>query len=159
MGMLHSIWYGKEEPPRNNVLWAKPVNGGFAFYVFDGKWKPQKVMDDNSSTTTDDDEVLPLEHVEVNEPYTNVYIGMGEEITDVLVPANLHENIQKGETISFDSASGYIYAVCSSDRLPILSMSNYLVPVTTDTVTIDGVTYYLSKSINFYGNNIKIEIN
>lgn len=159
MGMLNHIWYGKEEPPRTNVLWARPTDGGFAFYIFDGKWKPQKIMDDKSTASTEDDAVLPLEQAEINEPYSNVYIGVGEEIADVMLPANLYESIKRGDTIPFENASGYLYAIRTSDRLPKLMMNNYLVPANTSSVVMEGVTYYVSKSENSYGGSFTIEVN
>lgn len=158
MGMLNSIWYGKEEPPRNNVLWAKPVKGGFAFYVFDGKWKPQKVMDDNSSAVTDDDEVLPLEYVEVNNPYTDIYIGVGDSVEDILLPSNLHKSIQRGDTVDFTDAQGTLYIAGVSSRIPKLLMSNYPIPSSESTVTIGDVEYYVSASINTYNGSFKVEV-
>ena len=159
MGMLSHIWYGKEEPPRTNVLWARPTDGGFAFYIFDGKWKPQKITNDKSTASTEDDAVLPLEQAEINEPYSNVYIGVGEEIADVMLPANLYESIKKGDTIPFENASGYLYAISTSDRLPKLMMNNYLVPANTGSVVMEGETYYVSKSENSYGGSFTIEVN
>lgn len=159
MGVLSSIWYGKEEPPRRNMMWARPVDGGFAFYIFDGKWKPQKVMNDESTAYTGDDEVLPLENAEINEPYTNVYIGIGETAEDVMLPVNLYESVKKGFTISFTNASGHIYVLSKSERLPKLSMNNYYIPANTYTVTIDGVLYYVLESENSYGGSFVIEVN
>lgn len=159
MGMLSSIWYGKEEPPHRNMMWAKPVDGGFTFYIFDGKWKPQKTMNDKSTAYTGDDEVLPLENAEINEPYTNVYIGIGETAEDVLLPVNLYESVKKGFTISFTNASGYIYALSKSERLPKLSMGNHYIPANTDAATIDGVTYHVLKSENSYEGSFAVEVN
>ena len=159
MGMLSHIWYGKEEPPRTNVLWARPTDGGFAFYIFDGKWRPQKIMDDKSTAYTHDDEVLPLESAEISEPYTNVYIGIGETAEDVLLPVNLYESVKKGFTISFTNASGHIYVLSRSERLPKLSMSNCYIPADAGAVTIDGVLYYTLKSEDSYGGSFIIEVN
>lgn len=43
------------EPPVTDVIWAKPVEDGFAFYLFDGTWKPMKLMDGHGTPSTDDD--------------------------------------------------------------------------------------------------------
>lgn len=37
---IRQIAFTAKEPPNTNVLWAKPENGLFAFYLFiDGKWE------------------------------------------------------------------------------------------------------------------------
>ena len=159
MGVLSSIWYDNDEPPRRNMMWAKPVRGGFAFYIFDGKWKPQKIMNDKSTAYTYDDEVLPLENAEINEPYTNVYIGIGETAEDVLLPNNLYESIKTGSTIQFTNALGYIFALSESDRLPKLSMNNFYIPADIGIVTVEDVSYNVFKSKSRYTGNFVIEVN
>ena len=56
MRVIDHIVFSPTEPPQRDVLWAKPMGGGFAFYLFDGTWKPMEVVDDKGTPSTDDDE-------------------------------------------------------------------------------------------------------
>jgi hypothetical protein len=159
MGVLSSIWYGNDEPPRRSMMWAKPVGGGFAFYIFDGRWKPQKIMNDQSTTYIADDTPIPVEDAEINRPYANIYIGIGETAEDVLLPDNLYESIKTGSTIQFTNALGYIFALSKSDGLPKLSMNNFYIPADIGTITIEDVSYNVFKSKSRYTGNFVIEVN
>jgi len=55
MRVIDHIVFSPTEPSSREVLWAKPMGGGFAFYLFDGTWKPMKVVDDKGTPSTDDD--------------------------------------------------------------------------------------------------------
>ena len=55
MRVIDKIMFLPTEPPVTNVIWAKPVEDGFAFYLFDGTWKPMKLMDGHGTPSTDDD--------------------------------------------------------------------------------------------------------
>lgn len=55
MRVLDHIVFSPTEPSSREVLWAKPMGGGFAFYLFDGTWKPMKVVDNKGTPSTDDD--------------------------------------------------------------------------------------------------------
>lgn len=46
-----------EAPNMKDVLWLKPVSGGFALYALDGSWKPLKLVDDNNTAKISDDTV------------------------------------------------------------------------------------------------------
>lgn len=49
------------QPGRIDVVWAKPVKGGFAIYLpFNGKWQPLVVMNDEGTDTPDDDQPYDL---------------------------------------------------------------------------------------------------
>lgn len=51
-----------EVPNVRDALWLKPVDGGFALYaLFNGKWQPLKLVDDNNTASEDDDTVLITE--------------------------------------------------------------------------------------------------
>ena len=55
MRVIDKIMFLPTEPPVTDVIWAKPVEDGFAFYLFDGTWKPMKLMDGHGTPSTDDD--------------------------------------------------------------------------------------------------------
>lgn len=55
---VYKVIVSKEAPNVNGALWAKPVEGGFALYLLEGKtWKPQVIMDDNDTAALVDDVV------------------------------------------------------------------------------------------------------
>ena len=56
MRVIDKTVFSPTEPSSREVLWAKPMGGGFAFYLFDGTWKPMKVVDGKGTPSTDDDE-------------------------------------------------------------------------------------------------------
>lgn len=55
-------------PNARDVMWIKPVTGGFALYILDsGKWQPLVPVDDNGTATdADDTPVKPIRTVKVN---------------------------------------------------------------------------------------------
>jgi hypothetical protein len=55
MRVINKIMFSRTEPPYRDVIWAKPIEGGFTFYLFDGRWKPMKVVSDHGTPSTDDD--------------------------------------------------------------------------------------------------------
>lgn len=57
MVIYDKIVEDKYEPQSTNVLWLRPVEGGFSFYRYkDGKWDALKLMNDKGTPSTDDDE-------------------------------------------------------------------------------------------------------
>ena len=52
------------QPNRNDIIWAKPVAGGFAFYLpYGGRWQPLRVMNTEGSWSPDDDQPYDLDGV------------------------------------------------------------------------------------------------
>ncbi len=60
MKVLDKIIYSQQEPRNTGCLWAKPVQGGVAFYMFDGKWKLFKLMSDMGTTSPLDDQPIEV---------------------------------------------------------------------------------------------------
>lgn len=55
------IIISREAPSQKDILWAKPITGGFALYLLDGGvWKPIKMMDDKGTQSIIDDTVQDL---------------------------------------------------------------------------------------------------
>ena len=64
MQVLDKIVLSLQEPSQTTVLWAKPMEGGFAFYLFDnGRWKAMNVVSDMGTPTTDDDTVADITNI------------------------------------------------------------------------------------------------
>ena len=58
------IIFSKLQPNHIDAIWAKPVPGGFGLYIyFDGKWQPQRVMNDEGSLNPDDDQPYDLDAI------------------------------------------------------------------------------------------------
>ena len=58
------IIFSNLQPNRTDVAWAKPVPGGFGLYLyFNGKWQPQRVMNDEKTINPDDDQPYDLDAV------------------------------------------------------------------------------------------------
>ena len=54
--IIKSIELLPHQPSRTDVAWAKPVEGGFALYLYyNGKWVPQILMDSMHTDTPEDD--------------------------------------------------------------------------------------------------------
>lgn len=70
------------QPSRIDVVWARPVKGGFALYLYyDGKWQPQIVMDDEGTWSPDDDKPADISEIpELIE--TEVTKQIGTQIED-----------------------------------------------------------------------------
>ena len=59
MRVLEKTVISPTEPPQSDVVWAKPIGDGFALYLFDGIWKPMKIVNTQGTPSTDDD--IPYE--------------------------------------------------------------------------------------------------
>ena len=58
------ILFSPTQPNRSDIIWARPVEGGFAFYLpFSGRWQPLRVMNTEGSWTPDDDQPYDLNGV------------------------------------------------------------------------------------------------
>lgn len=59
--MKLDLIFSNNAPNQRNVVWAKPVDGGFALYLLDGgMWKPLKLVDDKGTEDEKDDTVQNL---------------------------------------------------------------------------------------------------
>lgn len=79
--------------------------------------------------------------------YKDVYIGVDAAYTDIVNENYHHDSIVEGTPISFDSVSGYIWAVLPERYTPVVAMSLAEVPMTLDgTITIGDNSYKVWKS-------------
>lgn len=63
MKTLKGIIYSQTEPPSTEVMWIRPVEGGVAFYLFDGFWKILRPVNDKGSINPEDDQPYDLDGV------------------------------------------------------------------------------------------------
>lgn len=63
MKVFDKIVFSPFEPPLTNAIWARPIGDGFAFYLFDGKWKPLKVVDAKDTYSPSDDSIIDLDNI------------------------------------------------------------------------------------------------
>ena len=61
MTMKCELFFSNNAPNQRNVVWAKPVDGGFTLYLLDGgTWKPLKLVNDKNTEDEKDDTVQDL---------------------------------------------------------------------------------------------------
>ena len=60
---LLKVALSNDAPSVRDALWLKPVSGGFTLYaLFNSKWNPLKMVDDNGTVQTGDDSVIDVEN-------------------------------------------------------------------------------------------------
>lgn len=75
--IIKAIHIRETEPQSTNVIWCRPVEGGFAFYIYrNGAWKVMKLMNDAGTASPDDDTVADVSKIpEVVEKEVEKQIG------------------------------------------------------------------------------------
>ena len=86
------ILFQLTQPGRIDVVWAKPVKGGFALYLnYNGKWQPMKVMKVEGTDTPDDDQPYDLDAIGANKL---------SELEDVSL-----DNLTNGQILKYNGSS------------------------------------------------------
>lgn len=89
--------------------------------------------------------------------YKDVYVGAGGTVQDVIVAANHHNDVIRGDQLSVTASSAYIWAVLPNTYSPVLQMEGLNVPMTAQSdVTVGDVTYKVLKSSNSYTGTFNI---
>lgn len=75
--IFRAIILRETEPQSTNVIWCRPVEGGFAFYIYrNGAWKVMKLMNDAGTFSPDDDTVADISNIpEIVEEEVEKQIG------------------------------------------------------------------------------------
>ena len=93
-----------------------------------------------------------------NLTYKDVYIGKGVNYTSVMVAANHHDVVVKGEHVNMTCNNSKIWIILKdTNSTPILTMSGIEIPLTAGTdVTEDEVTYKVYSSSNTYNGTFNV---
>ena len=61
---IRDILVTELQPEAQNVLWLKPVEGGFTLYMHrNGEWKPFRIINTMDTPTPDDDIVIDTDNI------------------------------------------------------------------------------------------------
>ena len=86
------IIFSKLQPNRTDVVWAKPVPGGFGLYVyFGGKWQPQRLMNDEGTINPDDDQPIDIHEGQLA-PNT---VGTEQIIDNSVIMDDLNDSVKE----------------------------------------------------------------
>ena len=83
--VISQILVTSYQPSQTNVVWAKPIEGGFTLYLFNnGRWQPVKIVNDLGTATTDDDTVADISNIDqvVEDEVTRQMAGHDEAVGD-----------------------------------------------------------------------------
>lgn len=79
------------QPNATNICWAKPVDGGFALYLyFDGKWQVQRLMNNEGTYDPDDDKPIDIHEGQLG-PDT---VGTEQIIDNSVVMDDLNDSVK-----------------------------------------------------------------
>ena len=90
--VIDKILFQPFQPEKKNALWAKPVKGGFALYLYyNGCWNPQVLMDDKRTISPEDDIPLNIGSEGVLGPDT---VGSEQIIDNSIMMDDLNEEVR-----------------------------------------------------------------
>ena len=91
--------------------------------------------------------------------FTDVYIGVGASAASVMVAANHHNAMGRGEHVSLTASSRKVWIILPNTYSPILTMGGIEMPMTAESnITDDGVTYKVFSSSNTYTGTFNVFI-
>lgn len=91
--------------------------------------------------------------------FTDVYIGTGANAAAVMVAANHHDRINKGDHVSLTASSNKIWVIIPNTYSPTLTMTGIEVPmVAGSNITEGGVTYKVFSSANTYTGSMSVAL-
>ena len=83
--------------------------------------------------------------------YEDVYIGVGSTAESVMVAANHHDTMSKGDHVSMTASSNKVWIILPNTFSPVLTMTGVEMPMTPKSdITEGGVTYKVFSSTNTY---------
>ena len=86
------IIFSKLQHNRTDVAWAKPVPGGFGLYLyFNGKWQPQRLMNDEGTINPDDDQPIDIHEGQLA-PNT---VGTEQIIDNSVIMDDLNDSVKE----------------------------------------------------------------
>ena len=92
--------------------------------------------------------------------FEDVYIGKGINYSSVMVAANHHDTVVKGEHINMTCNNSKVWIILKdSNNAPLLMMSGTEIPLTAESdITSEGVTYKVYSSTNTYNGTFNVLI-
>ena len=95
-----------------------------------------------------------------NVTFEDVYIGKGINYSSVMVAANHHDTVVKGEHINMTCNNSKVWIILKdSNNAPLLMMSGTEIPLTAESdITSEGVTYKVYSSTNTYNGTFNVLI-
>ena len=95
--------------------------------------------------------IKDLEVREVLAVYTDVYIGTGSSAASVMIPANHHDTMGRGEHVTVTAATNKVWIILPNTYSPTLTMNGMEIQLTYESsITEGGVTYRVMSSTNTY---------
>lgn len=89
--------------------------------------------------------------------YEDVYIGTGANAAAVMVAANHHDKMNRGDHVSLTASSNKVWIILPDTYSPILTMTGIEVPMTAGSdITEGGVTYKVLSSSNTYTGSLNV---
>ena len=97
------------EPQNPNILWLKPVKGGFVLYWNqNGCWEPMQVMNDKGTATTEDDTVIDLSNIPSLETLMQkIKEEVANQLTEHDVSVNDTHHIDSGDDNDYPDITIY----------------------------------------------------
>lgn len=95
--------------------------------------------------------IKDLEAREALVVYNDVYLGTGSSAASVMVPANHHDAMSRGEHVTVTASSNKVWIILPNTYSPTLTMNGMEIPLTYESsITVDDVTYRVMSSSNTY---------
>ena len=90
--------------------------------------------------------------------FEDVYIGKGINYSSVMVAANHHDTVVKGEHINMTCNNSKVWIILkNTNSSPLLTMSGTEIPLTEESdITSEGVTYKVYSSTNTYNGTFNV---
>ena len=89
--------------------------------------------------------------------YEDVYLGTGASAASVMVAANHHDSLSKGDHVTLTASSNKIWIILPNTYSPTLTMNGMEVPLTYESsITEGGTTYRVMSSSNSYSGSFNI---
>lgn len=104
-----------------------------------------------------DNQLADKDYVDRGDSYKNVYVGVGDAYSDVMVAGSHIDVLMKGEVVSLTSSDKYLWVIVPSGENPNVLTGGIITPMTQQSdVTVDDVTYKVLKSDETMDGDLKV---
>ena len=122
--------------------WKTPAGGGGGYELPVASATELGGVKIGAGLSIDGNGILSTEE----QSFKDLYIGTGATYQDVMIPANLHQVVRKGEPISITSSQSYLFVIIPSAYSAIAMMEGIVIPTTQTSQEVSGKTYKIYKS-------------